>query len=392
MWVSTRDGDRLEAGHRHQQVRSRWSLRCFGAPANEAIISASCFGVLIAEVQIENGSEGNKPLVYVVLMLLKSAHTYDLPVKGSCAFEFGCVQERARRDSGEKPGAYSCYGQVIAKMKETYVSFVKTNLWALLSDPVLHHSTLFCCVFICRYLSLQEVDSETVWFSRREAGGLGSSVPRWGFCIVKRNREPGWLFFHPRSVKLNFFSRRGQRPARLGYSGVLPRQCWVKVMVPSGEEGRKAVSMLRIAQAMWGYSPSGCWTKESIVLTFLFHSSVLWRSCCSSGTLTFPWSCWPLPEINLGESLDLLRLLAVCYWCLCCFFVSYFLFAVLRHATSNVHFVEGEHNFGLLIALGTREPGTWALWDLLVQCWLFLCTCRCQFLGRELRWSSSRRE
>lgn len=128
----------------------------------------------------------------------------------------GCVQERARRDSGEKLGAHSCYVQVIAKMKETRVSFVKTNLWALLWDPVLHHSTFFCCVFTCRYLSLQEVDSMTAWVRRWEAGGLGSSVPRWGFCVVKRNREPGWLFFHSRSVKLNFFNNRGQWPARLG--------------------------------------------------------------------------------------------------------------------------------------------------------------------------------
>lgn len=176
---------------------------------------SSCFGVLIAEAQIENGSKGSKPLVYIVLMLLKSAHTYDLPVR-CCAFESGCVQERARRDSGGKLGAHSCYVRVITKMKEMRVSFVKTNLWALLWDPVLHHSTFFCCVFTCCCLGLREVDSMTVWVRRWEAGGLGLSVPRWGFCVVKRNQEPGWLFFHSRSVKLNFFSRRGQRPARLG--------------------------------------------------------------------------------------------------------------------------------------------------------------------------------
>lgn len=41
--------------------------------------------MLIAELQI--GSKGSKPLVYIVVMLLKSAYTYDLLVKCSCAFD-----------------------------------------------------------------------------------------------------------------------------------------------------------------------------------------------------------------------------------------------------------------------------------------------------------------
>lgn len=61
-----------------------------------------------------------------------------------------------------------CDTQVIAKMKEIFVFFVKTNLQVLPLDPVLCSSSAFCCACICSCLaSITVLDGTFVLGSRR---------------------------------------------------------------------------------------------------------------------------------------------------------------------------------------------------------------------------------